>query len=116
MLLVPSRFEPCGLTQMYALRYGTVPIVRRVGGLADTVRDAGSETPESANGFLFDAATPAALQGAIARAVDAFRQPAVWAQLMQVGMAQDHSWAGPATRYLALYEQTLGARPVAGVR
>jgi starch synthase len=110
MLLVPSRFEPCGLTQMYALRYGTVPIVRRVGGLADTVQDAGDDSSAQGNGFVFDAASVAALQAVIARAIDHYRQPQRWSSLMRAGMALDHSWAGPASRYMALYEQTMAAR------
>ena len=71
MILVPSRFEPCGLTQLYGLRYGTVPVVRRVGGLADTVVDASDEAlaEDRATGFVFDAATPAALADAVTRAV-----------------------------------------------
>ena len=111
MILVPSRFEPCGLTQMYGLRYGTVPVVRRVGGLADTVRDAAEAL---ANGFIFEAAEPAALAQAVARALECFRQPQAWAQLQQRGMAEDLSWDGPAQRYLALYGQlcAAGHRPV----
>jgi starch synthase len=111
-LLVPSRFEPCGLTQLYALRYGSVPVVRRVGGLADTVVD---ETPQTlsadrATGFSFDAATPAALEAALRRAVLAYRTPAVWRQLMLRGMAQDFSWKEAASRYLALYGEMQGPK------
>ncbi|MGL6112837.1 MAG: glycogen synthase GlgA [Rubrivivax sp.] len=112
MIMVPSRFEPCGLTQMYGLRYGTVPIVRRVGGLADTVHDAGSlavSMPDG-NGFSFDSAMPHALQDAIARAFDVFRQPQAWAQVMQRGMAENLSWDGPAREYLALYERACSDR------
>jgi starch synthase len=108
MILVPSRFEPCGLTQLYALRYGTVPVVRRVGGLADTVHE--TAPSEKANGYVFDAATPAALQDAIARAFTSFRQPAQWTQLMQRGMGEDLSWAGPARDYMALYAHACEAR------
>ena len=112
MILVPSRFEPCGLTQMYGLRYGTVPVVRRVGGLADTVTDAGSvEVPAAdGTGFVFDAAQAPALQDAIARAFGSFRQPKAWAALMQRGMAQSLSWDGPARDYMALYERACSAR------
>ena len=105
MLLVPSRFEPCGLTQMYALRYGTVPVVRRVGGLADTVHEGGARD----NGFVFDAASPAALHDAIGRALERFESVDDWAALMRTGMAQDLSWAGPAKAYLALYTQAVAA-------
>lgn len=105
LILVPSRFEPCGLTQMYGLRYGTVPLVRRVGGLADTVRDLGApDAPAAdANGFVFDEASPQALLGAASRAIQAYRQPALWARLMKRGMAEDLSWRGAARQYLALY-------------
>ncbi|HMO44610.1 MAG TPA: glycogen synthase GlgA [Rubrivivax sp.] len=106
MIVVPSRFEPCGLTQMYGLRYGTVPIVRRVGGLADTVRDAGSGgDAEPGNGFVFDGAHPQALQEAITRAFDVYRQRPAWARLVQRGMGENLSWDGPARQYMALYEQ-----------
>ena len=106
VLLVPSRFEPCGLTQMYGLRYGTLPLVRRVGGLADTVVDAGEPAlaQGSATGFVFDAATPAALSAALRRAIDLFARPASWAAVMRRAMAQDSSWQGSARLYMALYE------------
>ncbi|MBS0446361.1 MAG: glycogen synthase GlgA [Proteobacteria bacterium] len=103
-ILVPSRFEPCGLTQLYGLRYGTLPVVRRVGGLADTVVDAGDDNPAN-TGFAFDAATPAALEHALQRAIHAFRQPERWHRLMQRAMAQDFSWDGAARQYLTLYEE-----------
>jgi len=108
MILVPSRFEPCGLTQMYGLRYGTVPVVRRVGGLADTVCEDGG--PGGGTGFVFDAATPGALLACITRAIERFRQPAAWAALQRDGMAQPLSWDGPAREYLALYAQALVSR------
>jgi starch synthase len=116
MIAVPSRFEPCGLTQLYGLRYGTVPIVRRVGGLADTVHEAGGGAGAAAdvlpvNGFVFDAATAPAFQAAIARAIDCYHQPPRWSELMRRGMQLDHSWSGPATHYMALYEKTGAARP-----
>jgi starch synthase len=101
VVLVPSRFEPCGLTQLYALRYGTLPLVRRVGGLADTVVDA--ESGEAGTGFVFDAATPAALEAAVHRAISLFAQPERWARLQSTAMAQDFSWDGAARQYLALY-------------
>ena len=99
-IAVPSRFEPCGLTQMYGLRYGTLPVVRRVGGLADTVKD-------EATGFVFDAATPAAFERAVQRALEAFRQPGRWQALMRNAMAERLSWDGPAREYLALYTGAL---------
>jgi starch synthase len=106
VMMVPSRFEPCGLTQLYGLRYGTLPLVRRVGGLADTVVDATDEAvrAERATGFSFDAATASALEAAVQRAVQAKRQPELWRGLMRTAMAQDYSWSGAAKRYLALYD------------
>ncbi len=106
LIAVPSRFEPCGLTQLYGLRYGTLPLVRRVGGLADTVTDA---TPEAlaqgrATGFAFDAATPAAFAVCVRRAVALRADAAAWRAMQATAMAQDLSWAGPARDYLRLYE------------
>jgi starch synthase len=106
-ILVPSRFEPCGLTQMYGLRYGTVPIVRRVGGLADTVAD-------GVTGFSFDAAVPAALAGAVRRAAASRALPAEWAAMMARGMGQSLTWHGPALQYLDLYASARAERGQAG--
>ena len=97
LLLVPSRFEPCGLTQMYAQRYGTVPLVRRTGGLADTIRDA-DDDPDTGNGFAFAAADTAAFVDAARRAISAYGDPARWAEIQRRGMLMDSSWAGPAAR------------------
>ena len=117
VIAVPSRFEPCGLTQLYGLRYGTVPVVRRVGGLADTVSDAGPGTApdrqdrqDRQTGWLFDAATPAAFEACVQRALVLKRDAAAWQAVMQRGMAQDLTWAGPARDYLALYAQAQLAR------
>lgn len=106
---MPSRFEPCGLNQIYSLRYGTVPLVRRTGGLANTVVDA---TPEAlragvATGFVFEEATPAALAAALARALSCYRAPRTWKQLMFQGMQQDFSWRRSAQQYLSVYRQAL---------
>ena len=103
VIAVPSRFEPCGLTQMYGLRYGTVPVVRRVGGLADTVSD-------GLTGIVFDAATPAAFEAAVRRAITLRQDDAAWTAMMRAGMAQDLSWARPAGDYLALYAEARRAR------
>jgi len=105
-IAVPSRFEPCGLTQMYGLRYGTLPIVRRVGGLADTVRDdeAGAADGQ-ATGFLFDAATPLTLERAVMRAAAMKTEGRVWRTRMAAAMAEPLSWAMPAQAYLALYDR-----------
>src|SRR5205085_5779286 len=83
IILVPSRFEPCGLTQLYAMRYGTLPLVRRVGGLADTVIDATavSLADGTATGFAFDDDSPPALISAIHRAIALFREPAIWSHM-----------------------------------
>jgi starch synthase len=107
LILVPSRFEPCGLTQLYGLRYGTLPVVRRVGGLADTVVDADESAVRAgtANGFTFDAPHPHALASAVARAVELWRQPASWRALMTHAMRQDFSWRGPARQYELLYRE-----------
>jgi starch synthase len=97
VMLVPSRFEPCGLTQLYALRYGTVPLVRSVGGLADTVID--GET-----GFTFGPATAEALIDAIVEATKIYATPKNWKKMMLAGMDQNFSWADSAQKYLALYK------------
>lgn len=106
-IVVPSRFEPCGLTQLYGLRYGSLPVVRRVGGLGDTVIDADAAElgADRATGFVFDAASSVALDQALQRAIDMFKQPRLWRQLMQRAMAQDNSWQGAARKYLALYRE-----------
>ncbi|HVQ21923.1 MAG TPA: glycogen synthase, partial [Candidatus Saccharimonadia bacterium] len=101
--LMPSRFEPCGQGQMISLRYGTVPVVRHTGGLADTVFDADARS--DGNGFVFGPADPAALLDASVRAVAAWYDRPRWAALMSRGMAIDHSWDGPAAQYEALYRR-----------
>jgi starch synthase len=107
--LMPSRFEPCGLNQIYSLRYGTPPIVRNTGGLADTVVDtnAASLADGSANGFLFDGLSGAALLEAIDRAVECHSQPELWNRLQRTGMKAALSWARSAQAYLDLYENVL---------
>lgn len=104
-VLVPSRFEPCGLTQLYGLAYGTLPVVRKVGGLADTVVDASEEAVRGdvATGFVFEAATESALSETLQRAVAIFRNPKQWNALVKRAMAQDFSWDEAARRYMALY-------------
>lgn len=105
MFLMPSRFEPCGLNQLYSLRYGTVPVVHAVGGLADTVVDAGEAqlAKGSATGFGFSAPTIEAMLGAMDRAIALYRQPARWRHLMLNGMRQSFGWRRSAERYLELY-------------
>ncbi len=102
IFLMPSRFEPCGLGQMIALRYGTVPVVRKTGGLADTVRDERDDSRHP-NGFTFDDYTPEALLDAIERAVAAYGNKAKWRKLIRTGMASDYSWTTSARQYEELY-------------
>jgi len=110
--LMPSRFEPCGLNQIYSQRYGTVPVVRHTGGLADTVTDTTPATLEdrTATGFSFRQATATALRDAVFRALGYYRQPEVWRQIVTTGMKQDFSWKRSAERYIELYETVLASR------
>ncbi|MFO1364237.1 MAG: glycosyltransferase [Burkholderiales bacterium] len=103
--LMPSRFEPCGLNQMYSQRYGTPPIARATGGLADTIVDA---TPQSiadgtATGFHFAEESPLALLAAVERAAELYRDAKAWRQIQRAGMAADFGWGAAAQRYAALY-------------
>ena len=109
MFLMPSRFEPCGLNQLYSLRYGTIPIVRRVGGLADTVVDASEENIKNgkATGIVFEETRASALLAAIGRALALRRNNRRWNQMMRTGMRQDFTWLHSATEYLRLYRQVL---------
>ena len=103
-LLMPSRFEPCGLTQLYALRYGTIPIVRATGGLKDTVRDVST----GGNGFVFEEYTAEAMLAALSRAVQLWQEdPPSLRELRRRGMSEDHSWARSAREYLRVYAQVL---------
>lgn len=103
--LMPSRFEPCGLTQLYALRYGTVPVVRSTGGLVDTVVDVTPETlaAGTATGFHFQAASAAGLVGAVDRALALWEDRAAWRAVQRTGMVQDFSWDRSAQAYEELY-------------
>jgi starch synthase len=111
-LVVPSRFEPCGLTQLCALRYGAVPIVSRVGGLADTVVDSDELliSDGAATGIKFGPVTTENLTGAVRRAHALFRKGHVWPELQRNGMAVDVSWRNRASRYADLYRQLVKAR------
>jgi starch synthase len=104
--LMPSRYEPCGLGQLIAMRYGAVPIVRATGGLADTVRDYDPSTTDG-TGFTFDVYDHRDLLVAATRAVETFRRPPEWRLLQQRGMRQDFSWRRSAEKYLAVYEKAL---------
>ncbi|HYK41811.1 MAG TPA: glycogen synthase [Thermoanaerobaculia bacterium] len=109
-LLIPSRYEPCGLTQMIAMRYGTVPVARRTGGLADTIVDAGDP---GGTGILFDEESPPSLWDALERMLRVYSQPARWSELQTRGMRSDFSWNRSAARYAALYEKARGLRATA---
>lgn len=105
IFLVPSRFEPCGLTQLYALRYGTLPLVRRVGGLADTVVDASPDNLQAdrATGFVFNDAARHALGARIREASALYQDDSAWQQVQRRAMVQDYSWDDSAANYEALY-------------
>jgi starch synthase len=105
LFLMPSRFEPCGLNQMYSLRYGTVPVVRHVGGLADTVVDQAAPSVGSVrpNGFVFQDYTPEALLGTLRRALGLFQNREAWRVLQVAGMEADHSWDRSAGEYVKIY-------------
>jgi len=114
MLVMPSMFEPCGLAQMIGLKYGTVPIVRAVGGLVDTVfdRDHAPRAFEDRNGFVFHHHDNAALESALNRAIGLwYAYPAEFRELVLNGMRQDHSWAGPGHHYLNIYEYIAVYKP-----
>ncbi len=108
--VMPSRFEPCGLNQLYALRYGTIPIVRAVGGLADTVIDV-TEDPQQGTGVSFQAPTAVALTDAIRRALALYRKPKIWAALRRRAMEQDFSWDRSAGTYAQLYRRLMERPP-----
>jgi starch synthase len=112
IFLMPSRFEPCGLNQIYSQRYGTVPIVRHTGGLADTVTDTNPETLENntATGFSFTTATAKSLLAAVTRALQYYHAPESWQQIISNGMKQDFSWKRSAEQYLDLFEKILASR------
>ena len=101
LFLMPSRYEPCGLNQIYSLRYGAVPVVRATGGLDDTI--------DSETGFKFTGYSAEALMGAVRQALDAFDDPKAWRERMRLGMQRDFSWKASAAQYSALYRRLLGA-------
>ena len=107
VFLMPSRYEPCGLNQMYSMRYGTVPVVRAVGGLADTVRPFNPKNGQG-TGFLFSEYEPTALWDALQRTLTAYRsQPKTWRRLQRNGMNQDFSWERSAKEYLKVYRRAM---------
>jgi starch synthase len=103
--LMPSRFEPCGLGQLIAMRYGAVPIVRYTGGLADTVQEYAPNN-NTGNGFLFGPYEPVHLLAAIDRALAIYAQPDHWQQLLKINMQRDYSWRAAALSYIDFYQQT----------
>jgi starch synthase len=109
MFLMPSRFEPCGLNQLYSLKYGTVPVVRATGGLADTIVGMTGQPDQAPppNGFSFHEYSPLALSETLRRACEAYAQPEVWSRLVATGMSQDWSWARSAEQYVELYQTTI---------
>ncbi len=109
LFLMPSHYEPCGLGQMIALRYGTVPVVRRTGGLADTVMDFDNRTGWG-TGFLFDEYSAAALVQCLGRALEVYGNPVAWKRLMLAGMRQDFSWKQSAKEYVKVYRKATGKK------
>jgi starch synthase len=109
ILWMPSRFEPCGLAQLIALRYGTIPVVRETGGLADTIRDY-DPVAATGNGFVFDAYDPWQFFAGVVRAAETFRHPGPWSWLVRRAMREDVSWSRSAHRYVHLYVAAITAR------
>ena len=103
--VMPSRFEPCGLNQMYSLAYGTPPIVRKTGGLADSVEGFDGRNLDVATGFTFDEASPHALASAVLSAQRVFFHREIWRRIVRNGMAQDFSWDRSAEKYEAVYRR-----------
>jgi len=112
LFLMPSRYEPCGLGQMISLAYGTVPLVRATGGLADTVHEFEPEA-STGNGFIFSSYTPKALRMAFSRALNAFNNPAQWGSVVQNAFQCDYSWEASAKKYLEVYHKTVSKVPTA---
>ncbi|MDI6827526.1 MAG: glycogen synthase GlgA [Armatimonadota bacterium] len=109
MFLMPSRFEPCGLGQLISLRYGTIPIVRCTGGLADTITSYEPSNPNS-NGFCFSEYSPSALLGAIKQAVEVYKDKAEWDKLVRRALSSDYSWNTSAKKYVELYWEAVSIR------
>jgi starch synthase len=111
VILIPSRFEPCGLTQLYGLRYGCVPVVARTGGLADTVIDANPAALSAgvATGIQFSPVDAGGLIAAVRRAVALYSEPKAWAAMQRQGMKADVSWDASAERYAALFAALIAA-------
>jgi starch synthase len=108
LFLMPSRFEPCGLNQMYSLRYGTVPVVHATGGLFDTVHDVDDKSGRG-TGFTFTDYSPVALLGALGRALQVFENRPAWRRIQKAGMREDFSWDASAREYVKVYERVAAA-------
>jgi starch synthase len=107
LFLMPSRFEPCGLNQMYSQRYGTLPLVHATGGLYDTVRNLDVATGEG-TGFTFDEYSPQALLGTLRWALSIYPDRDLWRRMQRAAMGQDFSWARSAQKYVTVYEECRG--------
>ena len=107
LFLMPSRFEPCGLNQLYSLRYGTPPVVHSTGGLRDTVVDANEDnlTNKTATGFVFEHSSASALQATVERALKLYQKPQKWRALIRTAMAKDFGWERSAEQYQQLYKK-----------
>jgi starch synthase len=108
--LMPSRFEPCGLNQMYSQRYGTIPVVHRTGGLADSVVDVFAPGEDIGTGLVFEAPEVDALAAALERGLALQRNPAAWSALRRSAMAADFGWQRSAQSYVEVYRRALAAR------
>jgi starch synthase len=106
ILWMPSRFEPCGLAQLIALRYGTIPVVRATGGLADTIKDY-DPVASSGNGFTFELYDPWHFFAAVVRAWETYRHHSLWSWLVRRAMSEDVSWSKSAGKYLSLYRSAI---------
>jgi starch synthase len=111
-ILIPSRFEPCGLTQLYGLAYGCVPVAARTGGLGDTIVDANEAAVAQgvATGILFDGAASDGLANALQRTISLYNRPDVWSRMQVQGMQGDFSWRQSGARYAELYNRLIGSR------
>jgi starch synthase len=112
MFLMPSRYEPCGLNQIYSLKYGTVPVVRSTGGLDDTIENWDAKT-QKGTGFKFSEYSGEALLKTILAALAAYKDQAGWQQLMRNGMGKDFSWGASAKEYVRVFERVKQARSAA---
>ena len=106
IFLIPSRYEPCGLNQLYSFRYGSVPVVRATGGLRETVKPFNTKTLKG-NGFMFREYSSTALVESVKQALHCYRKPKIWKKIIQNGLEEDFSWEHAAKRYVKLYERSL---------